>query len=116
MTKALTAEHQERIRGQLAGYSGYWCPTCLPTLSVEAIPGRWRTIVDHSEGCESYAELLLRRELEKPLHAGLARERDDELMRELGYDRPPTPEELARWQRWADMTDAEFDAEEGINP
>lgn len=105
MAKALTPEQYERIRAQLAADAGYACPDCLPVLSLKATPGRWRLIVDHTVGCETFADRVLRAELADP-------ERDDQLMREVGMDKPPTAEQVAQWQWWADMTDAEF--EEGM--
>lgn len=112
----LTVEQRERIRAQLLAHSGYICPDCLPTLSVQVTDDRWRLTVDHSPGCASYAERFLRAALDEPLYPEEERERDEQLARELGWDKPPTREQLAQWQRWAAMSDAEFEAEQGMTP
>lgn len=102
----LNAQQRERIAAQLGAHSGYICPDCLPSLSVEVIPSRWRLTVDHTLGCPAYAERLLQRALEPDGESG------EELARALGLDRPPTPEELARWA----LDEDDPRAEEGWTP
>jgi hypothetical protein len=84
---AVTDEQLRRIADQLASYSDYICPSCLPELSVHITVDRWRLTVDHSFGCEEYARRVVGRALDDDLMAP----EFDQIVRALELDTAPDP-------------------------
>jgi hypothetical protein len=85
--RQLSNEQRQRIADQLAAYSNYICPSCLPELSVHVTVDRWRLTVDHSRGCEQYAWRVVGRVLDDLM----APSEFDQIVRALELDTAPDP-------------------------